>query len=312
MAGKMDYYKACLEKGKKPKGMGYGDYSSFMKANGGDAMNEDAYNDMDEDEEGEEAAKSETGGTVDPDRLSKALTDYEAVEDALTTAGTSKESYLQARMDNGTITKAERVEYLKILDSETETGDPNGNLHKSLSDQLSETNDDAAALVDASDFLKSLIDSMDASLGRVHDEVSRDGHATRQLLKGLGGLTKALVQSHGEMVDRLQKSEVVIDALSKRLGLVEGTPAPRRSVGNHNPRDVQNRDLAKSAIGGTNNSEDQLSKSQVQGGLRTLMIKADEAGDDQAKQQIALATARYEYDGHVKPHMAQAIRQAVS
>jgi hypothetical protein len=313
---KSDYYKACLAKGKRPQGMGYGDYSSYMKAEGGDPMDEDDYNGMEEDEDGmrekSTVSKSDTNNnqeeTVDADALSKALEDYDNTEDALGTAGNSRESYLQARLDAGTITKSERKELGGLW---ADDGADEAPMRKSLGQEIEDDNEDAAALVDASEFLKSLVDSVDRSLDSVTAEVTRDGHATRELLKAQGGLVKALVRDQIESRQLIKSQSEIIAELGKRLGVVEGTPAPRRAVGKHDPRSVQGRQFAKSASAASD-GDDQLSKSQVNHGLRTLMIKADEAGDDKAKQRIAHATARFEYDGHLPSNMVSAIQSVLS
>lgn len=310
------YLKACLSKGIRPKGMPYKDYSQFMKAEKAEAASEDDYNEMAEDggDQGDEpdaddekqaaAKKSEAADDgIDGDNLSKALDAYTATADALSVAGNSRESYLQARLDSGTITKSEKSELGQLWLGASDNGSAGTTLRKSVSDQLSEDPENEA-LINASEFVKSMVDTIDASLDTVTSEITRDGHATREFLKAQGGLIKALVQDQ-------QQSHALIKALAERLQIVERAPAPRRSVGNHDKRDVQRRDLSKGGASVRDGDADQLTKAQVNQGIRSLMIKADERGDMGAKQQLAFASARFETDGVIKPNMEAAIRQEI-
>jgi len=301
------YYKACLKAGKRPQGMGYGDYSSMMKADGGEPMDEEDYDGMEEDEDG--PGRVDKSETISAYSLAKALESYDSVEDALGSAGNSRESYLQARLDAGTITKSERAEIGKIWQGVDE--DDGGTIRKSFAEVVAEEDEDAADLIEASDFLKSLIASVDNSLNSVSDEVTRDGYATRELLKAQGGLVRALVKDQIESRQLLKSQNEVIEVMRQRLGIVERTPAVKRSVGNHDPRSAPGRELAKSSVGGSARGSDQLSKSQVSHGMQSLMVKASEKGDSKAMDLITHASARFEFDGTLPKNFEQAIRQEI-
>lgn len=322
------YLTKCLSKGVRPKGMPFKHYEQFAKAEKKEAMSADDYDAMDEDDGEEEKTSPATGEVTKPGMkkgeddetiaggaLSKALDAYDAVESALSTAGASRETFLQARFESGTISKAEKAELGAIWAQGEEGGagaaSGGTTLRKSVSDQLAE-DPEVKPMIDASDFVKSLIDTIDASLGQVSDGLAQESNATRQLIKAQGGLIKAFVTDQIESRKLLNEQSEVIKALGARLGTIERSPAPRRAMGAHSPRDVRSRDMNKGATAVRDGAEaDQLQKSQVNQGLRQLMVKADDRNDIRAKQQIALATARYETDGVLQPNIEAAIRQEI-
>ena len=246
----------------------------------------------------EESAKSKKSMSVSD--LMKSVDAYDAIEDALAESGPSRESFLQAKLDAGTLTKSERIELGQIWADED--GDDNSErLSKSVVDTLSE-DDEHAELVDASDFLKSLVSGIDYRMDKVETEVTRDGRATRQLLKAHGSLLKGLATVIAEQ-------DEIIKSLGGRIEVVESTPAPRRSITTDGGA-VKARDMAKSVIGG--GSAEGLSKGQIKGGLRTLMMHAADSNDESAMNNITHATALFEQTGSVPENMMTAIQQVAS
>jgi hypothetical protein len=308
-------YKA-YSKAKGGKDMSYEDYMKNATEGGLSYMSKGEYEDAEgagddeeEEEEEEETEKSEIGAMD----LLKAISDYDAVESALIESGSSRESYLRARFDAGTISKSERQEYGRILAGDAdEAAAP---LRKSMTERIEESDDDASHLVDGSAFLKSLVDSVDSSLDAVTQEVTRDGAATRQLLKAQGGLVRQQAHVILGLSDRLEKSESVIDALAQRLNIVARQPAPMRAIGSHDPRNVRARPLAKSVTGGdalggtTQSGVDDLSKAQVTQGLRTLVQQAADRDDQQALSVLTQASAKFESGYGLPANVAEAIRQ---
>jgi hypothetical protein len=254
-----------------------------------------------EDESDETSGKGTMGGGDDdagkadvtvPDLL-KALADYDATEQALAKAGggASRESYLKARLDATTITKSERVELGRLW-----AGDDGGEpVRKSLTEAVTDADEGAKEMVDASPFLKGLVDGIDGRIEDVTSTVVQDGRATRELLKAQGGLIKGLVQ-HVAMQDG------VIKALSEKLGVVAKQPAVRKSVGS-DPRDV------REPRGGGGDPAGKLTKGQVDRALMDLVKAADAVGDTTAVDRLVNATARFETDGHIAPNIYAAVKQ---
>ena len=241
----------------------------------------------------EETEKSDVGAAD----LLKAIEAYETVESAISESGTSRETYLTARLDSNTITKSERAE-LGRLWAQVEDAEPElPNFQKSFVETIGE-DDDTSQMVDASPFLKSLVDGIDTQMGRVLQEMGRDGRATRELLRGQGTLIKGLGRVVVEQDD-------LIKSLVDRLEHVESTPVGRRSVRTATPPE---RRISKSMVG---EADDNLSKSQVGGALRTLMIAASERNDQQAMEQIKFETAAWEQTGALKPSMLAAVNEVV-
>lgn len=250
--------------------------------------------DIGEDEEEEGMTDSEKS-LVNTSDLMKAIEAYGDVEAALESVEPqSREYYLHARLDAGTISKSEQTELGRIWANEEVNEEP---MQKSLIETLEE--DEASSqLVDASDFLRNLVKGVDTRMEQVLGEVSRDGRATRELLKATGSLIKSLA-AHAEQQD------TVIKSMSERMEHLETTPAPRRAVTGRRESATQ-RQLTKSSVGGSN---DELSKAQVTDALRALMIHASEKEDSMAMDRIAHATSLYEQTGTLPQTMIAAVQQ---
>ena len=276
--GGLQFAKACRKAGMK--------YEDYQK--GGGKMTAADYDGMEE-EDADKAAKAQ----VTVDDLVKSIDAYDALETATGDDSDGREAYLNARMIAGTLSKGERQEYGRLL-----AGDKaEAPLRKSLTDQLDE---DTTELVDASDFLKSLVGGVEQTLEATTEEVLSSNRATRELLKSQGSMLKGmarLVVSQNE----------VIKSLGARLATVESKPRDRRSQRSYAQ---QGRPLAKSAA--NNDDGDQLTKAQIGQGLDILVRKAAEADDDIAMKRITHATALFETSGAVNPNIQAAIRQVLA
>ena len=271
-------------------------YEADAEMAGGDESEEEE----DEETEDEEAEVEDSAKSVEIGDLMKSIEDYQAVEDALDNSGTSRETYLTARLDAGTITKSERGELGKVWAGlEADDNHQEDEIQKSLIDTMAE-DEDSAHLVDASDFLRTLVKGVDHRMDTVVAEVGRDGRATRELLKAQGSIIKSLAY-HASQQDS------VIKAMAERLETVEHEPVPRRSVVSESSR-IRNRGFSKAIRGGESNNE-QLSKSQIQSGLRALMIHASDKEDSGAMDRIAHATALYEQTGTLPQNVMTAVEQ---
>jgi len=245
-----------------------------------------------------EREKREASKSVPVEDLLKSLTDYDAIEAATTTAGSgSRESFLKARLDAGTITKSERSELGALW-----AGDTNEPIRKSFTDTVTEDNED---LVDASPFLKSLVDTLGSRLDGFQGEIALEGRAGRELAKAQG----QVIRSIAHVVVDLAKSDArkvrVLEALEKRLGIVETAPVVRKSVGRVDPRDVRAAP-GRDAEGGEN-----ISKAQAFEGLARLAMKADRDSNDGLSKSVAFETARLEGQGKVSPKMLPLIKEAL-
>jgi hypothetical protein len=314
---------SVLARGMRPADLTYKSYSEIMLEKGGDdeLLDEDTFKalpveegdnspddddeeeDTDDDDESEEEGedmekkkKAKKSGDVSVSDLMKSVEAYTAVEEALSESGNSRESFLQARLDSGTISKSERQELGRLWADEDED-DNSEALSKSVADVLGE-DEDTSNLVDASDFLKSLVGGIDQRMDAVETEVCRDGRATRELLKAQGSLLKGLCNVIAEQ-------DGIIKGLGDRVETVEGSPAPRRAIQTSTGQ-VVSRQLAKSVIGESN---DDLTKGDIKSGLRTLMIHASEQTDDAAMDRITHATALFEQTGNIPQNVMAAIRQ---
>jgi hypothetical protein len=260
------------------------------------ADEDEADTDAEEDEGDDDEMAMARKSVVSASDLLKSIRAYDAISDALAETTNPREAYLTGRLDAGLITKSERAELGRLWSGAANESRPQA-LHKSLSAAMDE-DDGVGPLVDASDFLKSLVSGVDHRLNAVSDEVGRQGRATRELLKAQGTLVKGLAGIVAEQ-------DQIIKALGERLGTVERAPAPRRAV-TATPASVTSRPLAKSVTGGA--GPDILSKSQITQGLRTLMLHAVNESDDAAQDRIMHATALYEQTGAVPPNILAAIR----
>lgn len=300
-----DQVKACMAKGKRPKGMGYGDYSAMMKANDDEPMDQDDYEDMDEDEGEEEEGRKSMSATdgVNADDLIKALDDYEAVEEAIGETPTGRQEYLEARQAAGTITKSERQELGRLW-----AGDPTDggeDIHKSTRERVTDIDPDLDEMFDASPALANFASAIDTSFDEFRKSISNDGRATRQLLKAQGTVLRAIGQVIYDQDQLIKSQTTVIEELGKRLKIVETTPqAPRATRTRDNG--VQ-RPITKSSVGGDGPTGDDLSKAQLQAGMRRLLIKAGERGDEQAIERLTHNTAKLESFGRVDDDVRAAV-----
>jgi len=251
------------------------------------------------DEDGEQMDMSRKGArkSISAGDLLKSIAAYDATEDALRESGTSRESFLTTKLDSGTLSKSERVELGQIWSGATEdVVETPEDLHKSLYDVMTD-DEDAGALVDASDFLKSLVQGMDQRMQGVAQDVSREGRATRELLKAQGSLVKSLAVVVAEQ-------DEIIKSLAGRVEEVEAAPAPRRSVSSERSQ-VRGRPLSKSTVGDT---PDNLGSDAIKKGLRSLMMHASEESDNTAMDKIMHATAMFEQTGNIPSNILAAIR----
>lgn len=301
-----DYLKACSANKLKPMSK-----AEFAKAQ---AQAEDVEDE--EEEEDEEDVEVEVdvekalyaGSAIGAESLRKAMQDYEIVENALNKSGGSRESFLMEKLNAGTITKSEQVELGRLWAHEEEdhvSADP---LVKSVSARMVEEDPDAAGLVDASQFLKSLVDSTNEAIEDVAGRVERESSVTRNFLQSQGRLMKAMASTIADQQELLKGQQDVITEMRRRLGILEEEPTVRKSHGTPDPRDVSRRDTSSRGTSGRDDSDTTLTKSEVQEGLRQLMVKADEANDSAAIDQLTHATALFESTGKVHPRLARAIQ----
>lgn len=269
--------------------------------NESEASDEDEDEDEDTEEEDDDMEKKKAKKSMSVSDLLKSVDAYDAVEEALAESGTSRESYLQAKLDSGTISKSERQELGSIWSGDNSEDGEGEVLSKSVTSHVEDEGN--AELIDASDFLKSLVGGIDQRMDKVETEVIRDGRATRELMKAQGALLKGLAGVIAEQ-------DEIIKSLNERVETVETTPAQRRSVSTQSGA-VVSRGLAKSAIGETNVGGD-MTKSQIKGGLRSLMVHASESQDDAAMDRITHATALFEQTGALPNNMMQAIQQVAA
>ena len=285
-----DHVKACMAKGKRPKGMGYGDYSHLMKANEEEPMSQEDYEDMDEDEE-EDMEGEGRKSMIDADDLMKAIDDYAAVEDSLESSFGTRQEQLEAKADAGTITKSERVELGKLWAAEDD--DEPEHISKSIRDRVIEDDDDddedMEGLFDATPVFDRFAKSIDDALNDMMKSISGESRATRQLMKAQGQLLKGIGQVIAGQND-------LIEELADRLDAVETTPqTPRaitaRSAGRPRP-------LNKSTTAGEGGG-DSLTKAQVFEGMRKLIIKAEARGDQNALERYTRNSAKLETVGEI-------------
>lgn len=239
--------------------------------------------------------------SVAVDDLMKGLTDYEAVEAALTTAGGSdRESFLMARLTAGTITKSERQELGQFWAADKDTRvEP---IQKSLTDSLGEGPN--AEMMDASPFLKSLADQIGEALSLMRDAIGRDGQASHEMFKAQGTVLKGLGKVLIAQDETIERQGALIKALATRLGVIEKQPAVRKSLGKPDPRDVV-------AAPGRDAPGDGLSKSQIESGLMLLAVRADRDGNEPLSKAVAFETARLEQGLRPTPHLIPMIQEAV-
>ena len=281
-----------IKGGKRPKGMSYGQYKAACVKKGDDPVDEDEYNKLEE----EETEKS-LGSEVDGDALLKSIQAYEDAEAGLTS---SREDELMGKLQKGeTLAPDERMELAALMGGTTAAGEP---MRKSLGEQIGDG--DGGPLLDASAFLSDLVDSLEKSLTDVTDSVALDHAQTRQLFKAQGSLLRDVAR-HNVQLGNMVKS------LTDRLERVETTPGAPRAVRTDRP--AIRRPMAKSAAGDPGDPNgNQLTKAQVKTGIRTLMAKADEQGDDRALEVLNLASAQFESTHTLPPRVTAAIRHELA
>ncbi len=295
---------AFLAKGKRPKGMSYGDYSAAMKKAGKDAVSEDEYNDMEEgDEEKEKMGDATNKSEINADDLRKSLVDYTATEEALGAVGSDRTTFLEERAQAGTITKSEKTELGKLWavgESDT-ASDPA--LAKSLSDRIGE-DEMHRDLVNASDVLK----SFEAAIGDILSEIGSD------VLQGNRDLGR-LVKAQGHVITRLSTVSLdlydMVKSIEHRTTVIESAPTEPRAV--QTDKDGVKRPLAKSVVGGDDDAgDDVLTKSMALTGLRGLLVKAHDKGHEQKVAAILFATARVESNHGLPQNLVKAVRAEIA
>lgn len=295
---------SAYRKAKGGKDMSYEDYMKNATEGGLSYLSKADYAKAEQDylDDDEDTEKSDR--TVDADALIKAIGDYETMEEALTKSGGSRESVLVSKMRDGSITKSEQAELGRIWAGDQSDDEP---LNKSLADRMAEDNADAAGLVDASDFLSTLVKSTENALSDIGDRVEREGTVTRNLLGAQGSLLKSTARVLAQQSELIKSQQAVIGEMGRRLGVLEGEPVVRKSAG-ADPRDVRRRATTEGGTGGRGGGTDALTKSQVQQGFQRLLQKADAANDMAAIDKLTHATALYESNGAIHPNIAGAIR----
>ncbi len=303
----MKNFMNMVKGGRRPRGMGYSDYTSMCKGEDEEPMSEEDYNAMEEDEEGEEYERKSISGSD----LLKSIQDYQAVADAVHGGpGASRVELLEARMQAGTLSKSERVELGKIWAGEAAPQETGTELRKSLREHLSDLGDGSDDFLDASDWLQSLTSSIDTSLDELTKSFTSDSRATRQLLRGQGDLIKSFA------VHAVKQAEL-LETLANRLEVVEGTPRRPRAV---TSQPAQGRPLAKSVsgnagpVGGASSSgqlRGTLNKAQVFQGLQSLTKSAADREDAPALDRLNRAAALFESTGEINRDLMLAVEQEV-
>jgi hypothetical protein len=288
-------YVAMAKGGGKP----YMSPEEYKKAEQDFVGAEDKDDDDDDDDKDDDAEKS----LVDASDLMKAIGDYEVVEEAVTLGGNTRESVLTAKFNAGTISKSEQAELGTIWAGDDDYEDT---LHKSLLDVIEDDDPDAAAMVDASDFLKSLVNGVNTTMGAIRDDFLRDGENTRQLLRGLGALTKSMGGVIAGQDELIKSQNVVLTEMGKRLGVLESEPVVRKSMG-ADPRDVKVRPPAGGGRG--DGEEDRLTKAMAFQAINSMLDKADKAGDDVAIDRLSHASTLLESTGQMQPNILAAVKQ---
>jgi len=304
-----------LEKGVRPAGLGYGDYSAAMRKAGKDPMSKAEYeekeeeddDDDDEEEEEEEEEEAEKSLKVDGAALRKSINTYDTVEGGIQTQGGSREAYLRARLDNGTITKSERNEFGHLLMGEDDSrGTP---MRKSLSERIEDDNPDSARLVRANDFLKSLTASIDDSLESVHEAISQESAQTRDLVKAQGDMVRMLAGYSMSLGEIVEEQTEIIKSLRGRVDDVERQPASRRAHQTPKGPD-RKRPLNKSVIG-DDSADDGLKREQILHGFRILVKSAAEDGDNKLAKSLTEQSAVFESTSRIHKTTYQSIENAL-
>jgi len=267
-----------------------------------DEEEEEVIEEEEQDEEPEED-EDEAEKSVSAEDLMKAIGDYEAVEAALTEAGGDRESLLKAKLEDGVISRAEQIELGQLWAG---LGDAKNDeqIHKSLTSSITADYPDAEQLFDASEFLDSLVKSLDSSLGEIRSELVRDGENTRNFLRAQGSLLKSVGRVIHHQDKLIKSQQTVIREMGHRLGVLEKEPVVRKSRG-ADPRDVRFR---TGDLGRGDSSPAQISKAEVFEGLNQMAKSASAKGDEAAMDVIVHATSKFESTGQIAPHVLAAVR----
>jgi len=231
--------------------------------------------------------------------LVKAMSDYDAVASAAETSGSARESYLAARMQSGTISKAERVELGGILSNAGDVLSKSGRPGARAEPRVIEPGSDADGLVDMSPFLNDLVKGINSHLSDLGEEVARESGMNRELIKSTGTLlhkVAGVVVAQNEM----------IKALQERVDTVERTPANPRAVERHDPRSVRTR---QPGAHGRDGKDGALTKSEISKGLDRLIKAARDSNDEAAQRRLTHEIAKDESVGMLHPTTVAAIRE---
>lgn len=335
---------------KRPKGMDYGTYKAMCAAKKTAPLDENAFKALpvDEDEPadggdggagggdnggeggGDNAPPPKKDGETDEDEdnaekglglgdLRKSIAAFGAVNDAAAAAvGGSRETYLKARLDNGSITKSEQAELGRIWNSAAEN--PNVDaagrpLKKSLESYL---DPEDRQVVNAAPLLKSLMAGVQDRLDAIQTRGEAGQEALRQLLVAEGQLLKSACGALLEMGDQLARRDRVIKSLEERLGIVEKTPAAPRAVRSGGTQDAPGRQLNKSTTGGggarpqAGAGGTTLQKGQVVRAFHTLVKAAGEGNDFTTAARLTEECAVFERTGKLTPGSKAAVEAIAS
>lgn len=253
--------------------------------------------DEDEDEDADKAKKAEE---AEQDLL-KAIQDYEVVEQALTEQDLPRRQQLEAKLEAGTITKAERVELGRLWAGDAAGEEP---LHKSLTDAVTES-ELSRELYDASEFLQDLVGGIDDALKAFRTALQGEGAKSRELIKAQGQLMRKLAATVAAQGQVVREQGELVKSLQARLEQFEAQPAGPRALGAIDPRAVRDRAFGKS-LGATG---DRLTHSDIIKGFRLMTERAARAGDEQALDRLTHETALYESTRRLSPTAEAAIRK---
>ena len=273
---------------------------SFKKADDPDMSQED-YDALPEgDDDADKSIK-----TAD---LRKSLESFESASAALASGGgaVNREEFLKSRVFSGVASPDEKREYGEILTKSAGGAHSSGSSSLSVRDEVRKSGEGAKSLVDGSEFLKSLVDTVDRSYDDLVKSVRADGQATRGVLLAQGGLLKSMAGQMVEQADVINAQQRVIKSFESRLTGMENQPQARRGAPVP-PTNVRGRDIAKS---GTDDAggNGQLSKSQIDQGLMTLVCKAEEKGDTVAMERLGHEIAKSETGGPLRPETYAAVQ----
>lgn len=303
----MDYKTLAksLSAGRRPAGMSYREYTAIMRKSGKEPESEEEYEERDEEDDEGDDDEAEKSLRVEGDALRKSMRTYETVESGLPIAGGSRMGYLQARLENGTITKSERTELGALLMGDDERGSGTS-MRKSMSERIDDDSAESGRLVRANDFLKSLVASIDDSLDAVHDGIVRENSQTRDLVKAQGEMVRQLGGFAVRLGEIVEDQSEMIKSLQERLGMVERQPVPPRARRTVNPSSVREPPLSKSVKGG--GRSEGLSKGQILDGFRRLVVRAaDVEKNEQLVKSLTEQGALYEQTGRIKKSTYEAI-----